>query len=89
MPSQLPQRRADVLRAAQRFDASLETLGAQTRALRGAARALSPPLLIGAGLAAGFLLVVLPRRLRGTLFVSLGQFVIARLLKAWRPGGGT
>jgi hypothetical protein len=86
MTSQLLQRQTKVRRAAAQFDASLDMMVGQTRALRGAARAISPPLLLGAGLAAGFLLVILPRRLRGTLLVSIGQFVVARLLQAWRPG---
>ncbi|MEO8673809.1 MAG: hypothetical protein ABI411_21070 [Tahibacter sp.] len=87
MTKHLRQRQTEVRLRAVRFDASFDAMVGQTQSLRGAARAISPPLLLGAGLAAGFLLVILPGRLRGPLFVSIGQFVIARLLQLWRPGG--
>jgi len=52
----------------------------EVRDVRRIARALSPKLLLGLGLAGGFLLMVLPRHLRGSTLLSLGRFALTRVL---------
>jgi hypothetical protein len=64
----------------QRLDAALVEVGGEVRDVRRIARALSPKLLIGVGLAGGFLLMVLPRHLRGSTLLGLGNFALTRLL---------
>lgn len=71
---------SDVTASAQRLDAALLDVGGEARDVRRMARALSPKLLLGVGLASGFLLMVLPRHLRGSTLLGLGNFVLTRLL---------
>ncbi|MBN8739600.1 MAG: hypothetical protein BGP24_05545 [Lysobacterales bacterium 69-70] len=71
---------SEVDASARRFDAAVEAADAERRDLKRLARALSPKLLIGVGLAGGFLLMVLPRHLRGSTLIGLGKFALARLL---------
>ena len=66
--------------SARRLDAAIEAADAERRDLKRLARALSPRLLIGVGLAGGFLLMVLPRHLRGSTLIGLGRFALNRLL---------
>lgn len=70
----------DVAASAQRLDAVLSDIDGEQRDLRRLARALSPKLLIGVGLAGGFLLMVLPRHLRGSTLIGLGKFALTRVL---------
>jgi len=70
--------------AAARLDVAIGDIGRQTQSLRAGVRSLRPGFVIGVGLAAGFLLTILPRRLRGAAFAGLGQFAFARLLAARR-----
>jgi hypothetical protein len=70
----------DVVASAQRLDAALSDIDGEQRDLRRLARALSPKLLIGVGLAGGFLLMVLPRHLRGSTLIGLGKFALTRVL---------
>jgi hypothetical protein len=69
-----------VIASAQRLDAALLVVGGEARDVRRMARALSPKLLLGVGLAGGFLLMVLPRHLRGSTLLGLGKFALTRLL---------
>jgi hypothetical protein len=71
---------SEVTASAQRFDAALLEVGGEARDVRRMARALSPKLLLGVGLAGGFLLMVLPRHLRGSTLLGLGNFALTRLL---------
>lgn len=71
---------SDVTASAQRLDAALLDVGGEARDVRRMARALSPKLLLGVGLAGGFLLMVLPRHLRGSTLLGLGNFALTRLL---------
>ena len=66
--------------SARRLDAAIGAADAERRDLKRLARALSPKLLIGVGLAGGFLLMVLPRHLRGSTLIGLGRFALNRLL---------
>ena len=77
----------DVVASARRLDAALDDLDRERRDVRCLARALSPKLLIGVGLAGGFLLMVLPRHLRGSPLIGLGRFVLARLLPLFSTRG--
>lgn len=70
----------DVTASAQRLDAALLEVDGEVRGVRRMARALSPKLLLGVGLAGGFLLMVLPRHLRGSTLRGLGSFALTRLL---------
>lgn len=78
----------DVAASARRLDAALDDIDREQRDLRRLAHALSPKLLIGVGLAGGFLLMVLPRHLRGKTLVGLGRFVLARLLPLFTARSG-
>jgi hypothetical protein len=71
---------SEVTASAQRLDAALLEVGGEARDVRRMARALSPKLLLGVGLAGGFLLMVLPRHLRGSTLLGLGNFALTRLL---------
>lgn len=71
---------SDVIASARRLDAALLEVGGEVRDVRRMARALSPKLLLGVGLAGGFLLMVLPRHLRGSTLLGLGNFALTRLL---------
>lgn len=71
---------SEVTASARRLDAALLEVSGEARDVRRMARALSPKLLLGAGLAGGFLLMVLPRHLRGSTLLGLGNFVLTRLL---------
>ncbi|WP_313919710.1 hypothetical protein [Tahibacter sp.] len=71
---------SEVTASARRLDAALLEVSGEARDVRRMARALSPKLLLGVGLAGGFLLMVLPRHLRGSTLLGLGNFVLARLL---------
>lgn len=77
----------DVVASARRLDAALDDLDREQRDVRRLARTLSPKLLIGVGLAGGFLLMVLPRHLRGRTLIGLGRFVLARLLPLFSTRG--
>ncbi|GMV30601.1 MAG: hypothetical protein AMXMBFR59_27260 [Rhodanobacteraceae bacterium] len=77
----------DVAVSARRLDAALDDLDREQRDVRRLARALSPKLLIGVGLAGGFLLMVLPRHLRGRTLIGLGRFALARLLPLFSARG--
>lgn len=76
----------EVAASAQRFDAALAEVGEEQRDLRRYARALSPKLLLGVGLAGGFLMMVLPRHLRGSTLVALGKFALTRVLPLFAGG---
>jgi hypothetical protein len=76
----------EVAASAQRFDAAVAEVGEEQRDLRRFARALSPKLLIGVGLAGGFLMMVLPRHLRGSTLIGLGKFALTRVLPLFAAG---
>lgn len=71
---------SDVTASAQRLDTALLKVGGEARDVRRMVRALSPKLLLGVGLAGGFLLMILPRHLRGSTLLGLGNFVLKRLM---------
>lgn len=70
----------EVTLSARRFDAAVLEVDSEQRDLRRLAKALSPKLLIGVGLVGGFLLIVLPKHLRGSTLIGLGRFALTRIL---------
>ncbi len=76
----------EVALSALRFDAAVAEVGDEQRDLRRLARTLSPKLLIGVGLAAGVLMIVLPRHLRGSTLIGLGKFALTRVLPLFAAG---
>jgi hypothetical protein len=71
---------SEVTFSAQRLDAALLEVGDEARDVRRIARALPPKLLLGVAAAAGFLLVVLPKHLRGSTLIGLGKFALTHIL---------
>ena len=76
----LTRHRTEVAIAAARLDVTINDMGRQVEGLRAGVRGLAPGLVIGVGLAAGFLLTIVPKRWRGAAIAGLGQFALARLL---------
>lgn len=70
----------EVQASARRLDAALQEVDAEQNDVRRLARAVPPKLLLGVGLAGGFLLMLLPRHLRGRTLIGLGRFALERVL---------
>ncbi|HJU40803.1 MAG TPA: hypothetical protein VJ724_14630 [Tahibacter sp.] len=79
----LTQAKADVDAAAARMDLALAQIGGESRRFKHAVRRVSPSALLGLGLAAGFLFVILPKRWRGLAFAGLGRLALSRVLDAF------
>jgi hypothetical protein len=76
--------RHEVERAARRFDAAVTRVEQQTDGLRASVSRATPLMLLGGGVAAGLLLVLLPRRLRRAAVFGV---VPALLQRAWSATG--
>lgn len=76
----LTRHRNEVILAASRLDVAIGDIERQAEGLRAGVRGLAPGLVIGTGLAAGFLLTIVPKRLRTAAIAGLIQFALARLL---------
>ena len=76
--------RLEVAIAARRLDAVTQGMRRESRGLRRGAAHLGPTLLLGGGLAIGLLAVIVPKSLRGTALVGLGQFLLRRFLEGPR-----
>ena len=83
MASNLIRAKADVDAAAARMDSALADFGSESKGLKRSLRSVSPQAVLGLGLAAGFLFVILPRRWRGAAFAGLGRIALSRLLDAF------
>ncbi|MCQ4166504.1 hypothetical protein [Tahibacter harae] len=77
----------EVQASARRLDAALQEVDAEQNDVRRLTRAVPPKLLLGVGLAGGFLLMLLPRHLRGRTLIGLGRFALERLLPLLAGGG--
>jgi hypothetical protein len=71
--------RTEVAVAARRVDSALIHAAVESRRLKGAGRVVPATLLLGAALVAGFLLVVVPKKLRIAALLALGQFAAAKV----------
>lgn len=80
MTARIHRLQSDVDAAAERLDAALGAVDGEVRDMRRVVSVLSPKLLLGVGLAAGFLFVALPRHLRGSTLLGLGRFAMNHLL---------
>ncbi|UXI69992.1 hypothetical protein [Tahibacter amnicola] len=80
----LTTQRSEVAQAAAHLDVLLAQANDESQRAARTAHALPPTLLIGGALAAGFLIVVFPKRWRKAVLMGLGQYLFRRGLKAIR-----
>jgi hypothetical protein len=71
--------RTDVAVAARKLDSALIRTAVESRRLKGAGRVVPATLMLGAALVAGFLLVVMPKKLRIAALLALGQCAVAKV----------
>ena len=71
--------RNDVERAARRFDAAVTRVEQQSDGLRASVRRATPLMLLGGGIAAGLVLVLLPRPLRRAAVMAVGPMLLQRV----------
>jgi hypothetical protein len=83
MTSKLTLAKTEVDAAAVRMDRALAGIGSESRGIKRAMRGVSPQAVLGLGLVAGFLVVILPRRWRSIAFAGLGRFALGRILDAF------
>jgi hypothetical protein len=69
----------EVERAARRFDIAVSLVEQQSEGLRASVRRITPLMLLGGGVAAGLLVILLPRRLRRAAMVGLGPALLRRV----------
>lgn len=69
-----------VSESAQRLDLALVAVEAETRQVRRRAKVIPAGLLLGVGVAGGFLIMLMPKHMRGSVLLGLGRFALARLM---------
>lgn len=69
-----------VTESAGRLDRALVAVEAEKRQVRRRAKVIPAGLLLGVGIAGGFLIMLMPRHLRGSVLMSLGRFALGRVL---------
>lgn len=71
---------ARVSESAQRLDLALVAVDAEKRQVRRRAKVIPAGLLLGVGVAGGFLIMLMPKHMRGSVLLSLGRFALGRLM---------
>ena len=66
--------------SARRLDRALVAVEAEKRQVRRRAKVIPAGLLLGVGVAGGFLIMLMPKHLRGNVLLGLGRFALGRLL---------
>jgi hypothetical protein len=69
-----------VSESAQRLDLALVAVEAEKRQVRRRAKVIPAGLLLGVGVAGGFLIMLMPKHMRGSVLLGLGRFALARLM---------
>lgn len=66
--------------SAQRLDRALVAVAVEKRQVRRRAKVIPAGLLLGVGVAGGFLIMLMPKHLRGSVLMGLGRFALGRVL---------
>jgi len=74
-----------VERAARRFDAAVTHVEQQSDGLRASVRRATPMMLLGGGIAAGLVLILLPRPLRKAAVLAVGPMLLQRVWPGMYP----